>query len=93
MADIVCLISQTTGKMLRALKGVTNVTWTGEGEKVTYTLEARHGSDVREDLAKGVVQHNWGLLRLSPIPMSLEEIFLKLTVQETPEESQEEPVR
>ncbi len=80
-------------QMLRGLKGVTNVTWSGDGDKITYTLEAKHGSDVREELAKGVVQRNWGLLRLSPIAMSLEEIFLKLTVQESPEEAQEEPVR
>ncbi len=45
MADIVCLISQTTGKMLRALKGEENVQ-TGE----LYVVE----SDLGGDLAKSV---------------------------------------
>jgi len=45
MADIVCLISQTTGKVLRALKGEENVQ-TGE----LYVVE----SDLGGDLAKSV---------------------------------------
>ena len=45
MADIVCLISQTTGKMLRALKGEENIQ-TGE----LYVVE----SDLGGDLAKSV---------------------------------------
>src|SRR5512139_1481014 len=45
MADIVCLISQTTGKMLRALKGEENVQ---AGE--LYVVE----SDLGGDLAKSV---------------------------------------
>jgi len=45
MADIVCLISQTTGKMLRALKGEENIQ-TGE----LYVVESELGGD----LAKSV---------------------------------------
>ena len=40
--------------------------------------------DVRRELARAVVNRGWGLLELRPMRMSLEEIFLQLTTDETP---------
>jgi ABC-2 type transport system ATP-binding protein len=39
---------------------------------------------VRRDLARAVVGAGWGLLELRPTRMSLEEIFLSLTTDESP---------
>jgi hypothetical protein len=38
---------------------------------------------VRRELASTVVSRGWGLLELRPMRMSLEEIFLSLTTEET----------
>ncbi|MEB3285438.1 MAG: ATP-binding cassette domain-containing protein [Candidatus Sericytochromatia bacterium] len=40
------------------------------------------GLDLREDLARMVVNSGWGLIELKSINLSLEEIFLKLTTRE-----------
>ena len=45
--------------------------------------KASSGHDVRRDLARAVVTSGWGLLELRPMRMSLEEIFLSLTTDET----------
>jgi ABC-2 type transport system ATP-binding protein len=50
---------------------------------VGYEVESEHGHDVRRDLARTVVASGWGLLELRPTRMSLEEIFLSLTTEET----------
>ena len=39
--------------------------------------------DVRRELAATVVGRGWGLLELRPMRMSLEEIFLSLTTEES----------
>src|SRR3989442_5597972 len=49
-----------------------------------YEVESQHGRDVRRDLARTIVTNGWGLLGLRPMRLSLEEIFLSLTTEETP---------
>ena len=49
---------------------------------VTYRVDARHGVDVRAQIASTIVKNNWDLLRLEAIGMTLEEIFLRLTTEE-----------
>ena len=67
---------------LRNIQGVREVTRTGEGDVVSYNVESAHDADLREQIASLVSQKGWGLLRLQPIHMSLEEIFLRLTTKE-----------
>jgi ABC-2 type transport system ATP-binding protein len=70
-----------------ALHGIGGVTRVVEADQrdgvVGYEVESAHGSDVRQDLARTVVTSGWGLLELRPLRMSLEEIFLSLTTEET----------
>jgi ABC-2 type transport system ATP-binding protein len=69
---------------LRAAAGVTNVTIADQRHTTTgFEVECQRDHDIRRDLAKAVVSNNWGLLELRPLRMSLEEIFLQLTTQET----------
>ena len=39
---------------------------------------------MRRELARAVVTRGWGLLELRPMRMSLEDIFLQLTTEESP---------
>ena len=41
------------------------------------------GRDVRREVAAAVVNRGWGLLELRPLRMSLEDMFLSLTTDET----------
>lgn len=67
---------------LRALPGVTEVTRQGSGEVCDYVVESRRGADLRSQVARAIVERGWGLLKLNPVSLSLEEIFLRLTVAE-----------
>ncbi len=69
---------------LRQVPGVTSVQATdGQGG---LEVASEQGRDVRRDLAAAVVANGWGLLELRPMRMSLEEIFLQLTTDETANE-------
>ena len=48
----------------------------------TYRVDARHGVDVRAQIASAVVGSGCDLLRLEALGMTLEEIFLRLTTEE-----------
>jgi ABC-2 type transport system ATP-binding protein len=72
------------GAALRTLPGVTRVqTADARNGIVGYEVESARGRDVRRDLARAVVGQGWGMLELRPMRMSLEEIFLQLTTEET----------
>ena len=74
-----------TGR-LAALRGAVHVTpGEGTGEVV---VEAGLGADLREEIARTVVEAGAGLLELRPLAMSLEDVFLRLV---THEEAAEEP--
>ena len=50
---------------------------------VGYEVDSESGRDIRRDLARTVVSSGWGLLELRPMRMSLEDVFLSLTTEET----------
>jgi ABC-2 type transport system ATP-binding protein len=72
---------------MRALSQVAGVTRVEEadrkGQIVGYEVESEQGRDVRRDLSRAVIQQGWGLLEFRPLRMSLEEIFLSLTTEDT----------
>ena len=69
---------------LAAVPGVTRVAASEtRGAVVGYEIDSETGRDVRRDLAATIVTRGWGLLELRPLRMSLEEIFLHLTTEDT----------
>ena len=81
------------GAALSRLKGVTRVVEADRRDHVVgYEVESERGHDVRRDLAAAVITSGWGLLELRPMRMSLEEIFLELTTEETSAPVAPEPV-
>ena len=69
---------------LRNLPGVVNVT-VSEARDLTnsFQVDSEKGLDVRREVAAAIVRGGWGLLELRPMRMSLEEIFLSLTTEES----------
>jgi ABC-2 type transport system ATP-binding protein len=53
------------------------------GDAVAFEVDSESGRDVRRELAAAVVNRGWGLLELRPMRLSLEEIFLHLTTEDT----------
>ena len=81
---------------LTAVPGVTQVRVADtRGHVASLEVESGQGRDVRRDLAAAIVNRGWGLLELRPVRMSLEDIFLHLTTEDTAgaaAESREVPV-
>ena len=51
-------------------------------DRVRLHIQGIAGKNVREDIAKVVVQGGWGLSEMQPLGLTLEEIFLRLTTRE-----------
>lgn len=47
-----------------------------------FIVDARPNNNASELVAKTVIYNGWGLSNLTPLPMTLEEIFLELTTEE-----------
>ena len=64
--------------------GVASVsTGAPDGDGVLVEVQAQPGADIRRMLANTVVTRGWGLLEMTRARLSLEEIFLELTTEET----------
>ena len=75
---------------LEAIPGVTHVTPADtRGTLAGFEVSSETGRDVRRELAGTIVTRGWGLLELRPLRMSLEEIFLRLTMEEKEEAAHE----
>ena len=80
-------VETASNDALAALGGINGVTRVVEADRrdgrVGYEVESAQGQDIRRELARTVVTNGWGLLELRPLRMSLEDIFLSLTTDET----------
>jgi gliding motility-associated transport system ATP-binding protein len=72
--------SDGLSKVVNKVKGVQSV---HGGEDGTLEFQFAPGQDVRPEVAKAVINSGYDLLELRPVGMSLEEIFLELTREDT----------
>ena len=69
---------------LEVIPGVTQVVPADLRDDLAgFEVSSETGRDVRRELAAAVVSRGWGLLELRPLRMSLEEIFLHLTTEDS----------
>jgi len=67
-------------EQLKTLPGVTSVSKTSTSR---YLLSGEKLNSLLADVSKQCVDKNWGLLEISPVENSLEQIFLNLTTGDT----------
>jgi ABC-2 type transport system ATP-binding protein len=76
-----------SGDALTALQRIPGVKRAAEADRrerfVGYEVESEHGQDVRRDIARTLVNGGWALVEMRPMRMSLEDIFLSLTTDES----------
>ena len=81
---------EVKGPNVEIIKELERTDGVQESERITVAGGAYHryhitvtlGLDLRAELAKVVVNNNWELIKLQTLGMSLEEIFLRLTLDE-----------
>ena len=72
--------------VLRSIEGATEVSHHPRPGINAYRVQFREGFDLRDEISRTVVSHDWSLLSMQVNSMSLEEIFLRLTTSETDDE-------
>jgi len=75
--------SEEPGPALAQIPGVTRVSAADGPSTGGFEVESDRGTDVRREIARAIVTRGWGLLELRPMRMSLEEVFLQVTTDET----------
>ncbi|MGY8762831.1 MAG: ABC transporter ATP-binding protein [Nitrospinaceae bacterium] len=70
--------NETIGK-LRTLKKVNTVI---EDQTGQFTIDCDPQANIQDNIAQISIDNNWGIIELKPASVTLEEIFLKLTVEE-----------
>lgn len=74
------------GDMQSALQNVGGVTRVNladqKGDTSVFEVDVEKGAEIRGALATAIVRGGWGLLELRPVRVSLEDIFLKLMIDE-----------
>jgi ABC-2 type transport system ATP-binding protein len=66
-------------KALSGVTGVVAVTSRIESDANVYIVEAKRGTDVVPEIARVIVDGGWGLLRLQPASLTLEQVYMQLT--------------
>ena len=80
--------TEETPAALQRIGGATRVTEVDRQDGcVGFEIESEAGRDLRRDIARAVVAAGWGLLELRAVRMSLEDIFLQLTMEDRPGEA------
>jgi ABC-2 type transport system ATP-binding protein len=71
-------------ELLRAIPGAEQVqVESAKDGRVVATVEAQQGKDIRSAVAAKIVEKGWPLLELRGVSLSLEEIFLQLTTDDS----------
>ncbi len=78
--------AEDLAQQILSLAGVQQVHQPAEGE---IEFQFAPGNDLRPEVARLAVQMNLGLLEMRPVSLSLEEIFLQLTSEETSQAAKE----
>ena len=75
-------VRKSEGNVLEELKKLDQVISTTKGEDNQYFIECKLRSNLQDDIAKLALTNQWGIVELKPVSMTLEDIFLKLTLEE-----------
>ena len=71
-------------RTLQSIPGVVRVSIADTRDDAPgFEVDSDKGADIRSAVANAIVRGGWGLLELRPMRMSLEDIFLSLTTEES----------
>jgi ABC-2 type transport system ATP-binding protein len=68
--------------IIEKLNNLDQVISSSSTEENQFLIECSLRSNLQDDIAKLALENDWGIIELKPISMTLEDIFLKLTLEE-----------
>ena len=75
-------VRQSSSEILEKLRGVEKVNAASEEQPGQFTIDCEPNADIQDEIAQLSLNNKWGIVELKPASMTLEDIFLKLTLEE-----------
>ena len=75
-------VRNSENNIVEKLNGLNQVISATNSEGNQYLIECALRSNLQDEIAKLALENNWGIIELKPVSMTLEDIFLKLTLEE-----------
>ena len=75
-------VRQSSSEILKKLSGVEKVNAVSEEQPGQFTIDCEPNADIQDEIAQLSLNNKWGIVELKPSSMTLEDIFLKLTLEE-----------
>ena len=75
-------VRSSENNVIEKLNGLDQVISATNGGENQYLIECALRSNLQDKIAKLALENNWGIVELKPVSMTLEDIFLKLTLEE-----------
>jgi ABC-2 type transport system ATP-binding protein len=75
-------LRNASDKVAEKLNAIEKVISVLPGEKNQFQLECELNSNLQDEIARLALENQWGLVEIKPLSMTLEDVFLKLTIEE-----------
>jgi ABC-2 type transport system ATP-binding protein len=75
-------VRQSSSEILEKLRGVEKVNAVSEEQPGQFTIDCEPNADIQDEIAQLSLNNKWGIVELKPASMTLEDVFLKLTLEE-----------
>ena len=75
-------VRQSSSQILDKLRGVEKVNAVSEEQSGQFIIDCEPNADIQDEIAQLSLNNKWGIVELKPASMTLEDIFLKLTLEE-----------
>ena len=75
-------VRQSSSQILDKLRGVEKVNAVSEEQLGQFIIDCEPNADIQDEIAQLSLNNKWGIVELKPASMTLEDIFLKLTLEE-----------
>ena len=75
-------VRKSEDTIIKKLNSMDQVLSVSSEEENQFFIECALRSNLQEDIAKLALENHWGIIELKPVSMTLEDIFLKLTLEE-----------
>ena len=75
-------VRNSENNVIEKLNGLDQVISARNGGGNQYLIECALRSNLQDEIAKLALENNWGIVELKTVSMTLEDIFLKLTLEE-----------
>ena len=79
---LILKVRRSDGETIEKLRALDQTNAVVEQETGQFTIDCEPNANIQDAIAKLALDNNWGIVELKPASMTLEDIFLKLTLEE-----------